>query len=88
MDVSHLPPKPRRPSSRVSVTRRIITVVAGTVAFLALDVWAFGGHFGDIVFSMVTFCLPVDLVILFKPDWIDKYSRWYEERKTFYREGR
>ena len=66
----------------------MITVGVGTVAFFVLDLWAFRGRSGDTIFSTVTFCLPVDLVILFRPDWIDKYFRWYEGRKGLYREGR
>ena len=43
---------------------------------LALDVWVFRTRFGDTISSTVTFWLPVDLVILFEPEWIDKLFQW------------
>lgn len=66
----------------------MMAAAAGTTAFLILDVWVFRSRFAETVFSIVTFCLPVDLVILFKPEWIDKYFEWFEGRKRLYRDGR
>lgn len=50
---------------------------------LALDVWVFRTRLGDTISSTVTFWLPVDLVILFKPEWIDKLFRWLYQSKEY-----